>query len=72
MALLIESGYPVLIVDLGSGPEKIIHNKFVSDNVWRQIIIDRLASTRMTLSSSKYFVLMFFEIFLSELAKMSD
>jgi laminin alpha 3/5 len=43
MALLIESGYPVLIVDLGSGPEKIIHNKFVSDNIWRQIIIDRLA-----------------------------
>lgn len=43
MALLIESGYPVLIVDLGSGPEKIIHNRFVSDNVWRQIIIDRLA-----------------------------
>lgn len=41
MALLIESGYPVLIVDLGSGPEKIIHDKFVSDNVWRQIIIDR-------------------------------
>jgi len=43
MALLIESGYPVLMVDLGSGPEKIIHNKFVSDNIWRQIIIDRLA-----------------------------
>lgn len=42
MALMIESGYPVLIVDLGSGPEKIINNKFVSDNVWRQIIIDRL------------------------------
>lgn len=41
MALLIESGYPVLIVDLGSGPERIIHNKFVSDYVWRQIIIDR-------------------------------
>lgn len=41
MALLIESGYPVLIIDLGSGPEKIINNKFVSDNVWRQIIVDR-------------------------------
>ncbi|XP_023289722.1 laminin subunit alpha, partial [Orussus abietinus] len=41
MALLIESGYPVLIVDLGSGPERIISNKFVSDNVWRQVIIDR-------------------------------
>lgn len=42
MALMIESGYPVLLVDLGSKPEKIIHNKFVSDNVWRQIIVDRL------------------------------
>ncbi|XP_033329969.2 laminin subunit alpha [Megalopta genalis] len=41
MALVIESGYPVLIMDLGSGPEKIINNKFVSDNVWRQIIVDR-------------------------------
>lgn len=49
MALLIESGYPVLIVDVGSGPEKIINNKFVSDNVWRQIIIDRLMSTHMIL-----------------------
>ena len=41
MALLIESGYPVLILDYGSGPEKIINNKFVSDNVWRQIIVER-------------------------------
>ncbi|XP_035729977.1 laminin subunit alpha-like isoform X2 [Vespa mandarinia] len=41
MALLIESGYPVLILDLGSGPTKVISNKFVSDNIWRQIIIDR-------------------------------
>lgn len=49
MALLIESGYPVLIVDLGSGPEKIIHNKFVSDNVWRQIIIDRLVPIHLAL-----------------------
>nr|XP_031828013.1 laminin subunit alpha isoform X2 [Nomia melanderi] len=41
MALMIENGYPVLIIDLGSGPEKIINNKYVSDNVWRQIIVDR-------------------------------
>lgn len=39
---MIESGYPVLIIDLGSGPEKIIHNKFVSDDIWRQIIVSRL------------------------------
>lgn len=41
MALMIESGYPVLIMDLGSGPEKVISNRFVSDNVWRQVIVDR-------------------------------
>ncbi|XP_017881365.1 laminin subunit alpha [Ceratina calcarata] len=41
MALMIEGGYPVLILDFGSGPEKIISNKFVSDDVWRQIIVDR-------------------------------
>lgn len=41
LALMIESGYPVLIIDLGSGPVKIISNKYVSDNIWRQIIVDR-------------------------------
>ncbi|XP_015117099.1 laminin subunit alpha [Diachasma alloeum] len=41
LALMIESGYPVLVIDLGSGPVKIVNNKFVSDNVWRQIIVDR-------------------------------
>ena len=41
MALMIENGYPVLIMDLGSGPEKVISNKFVSDGIWRQIIVDR-------------------------------
>ncbi|XP_008557031.1 laminin subunit alpha [Microplitis demolitor] len=41
LALMIEGGYPVLIIDLGSGPVKIINNKYVSDNVWRQIIVDR-------------------------------
>lgn len=53
MALLIESGYPVLIVDLGSGPERIIHNRFVSDNVWRQIIIERLALINLLFDSEK-------------------
>ncbi|KAK0176557.1 hypothetical protein PV328_000678 [Microctonus aethiopoides] len=41
LALMIESGYPVLVIDLGSGPVKIISNKFVSDNIWRQIIVER-------------------------------
>lgn len=41
MALLIENGYPVLVVDLGSGPERIISNKYVSDDIWRQVLIER-------------------------------
>ena len=43
MALSIEAGYPVLTLDFGSGPKRIINNKrYVSDNVWRQLIVDRL------------------------------
>lgn len=42
MALTIENGYPVLLMDLGSGTTKIVNNnRTVSDNVWRQIIVDR-------------------------------
>ncbi|XP_031783644.1 laminin subunit alpha [Nasonia vitripennis] len=41
MALSIEGGYPILTLDLGSGPQKIIGNRYVSDNVWRQLIVDR-------------------------------
>ncbi|XP_012267208.2 laminin subunit alpha [Athalia rosae] len=41
MALLVENGYPVLVVDLGTGPERIISNKYVADNIWRQVIIER-------------------------------
>ncbi|XP_046433556.1 laminin subunit alpha [Neodiprion fabricii] len=41
MALLVENGYPVLVVDLGSGPERIISNRYVADNVWRQVIVER-------------------------------
>ncbi|XP_050097931.1 laminin subunit alpha isoform X1 [Anopheles aquasalis] len=41
MALEIENGYPVLSVDLGSDPEKVINPKYVADNKWYQAIIDR-------------------------------
>lgn len=42
MALTIENGYPVLLMDLGSGTTKIVNNnKTVSDNVWRQLIVER-------------------------------
>ena len=43
MALTIENGYPVLTLDLGSGPQRIISNQYVSDWTWRQIIIDRFS-----------------------------
>lgn len=41
LALQIENGYPILTIDLGSGAEKIISEKFVSDNVWYQAVVDR-------------------------------
>ncbi|KAJ8668735.1 hypothetical protein QAD02_010398 [Eretmocerus hayati] len=41
MAIYIEGGYPVLILDLGSGPQKIVGNRVVSDDKWRQLIVDR-------------------------------
>ncbi|XP_063239907.1 laminin subunit alpha [Bacillus rossius redtenbacheri] len=41
LALEIENGFPVLTVDLGSGPQRIISSKFVADNVWYQAIIER-------------------------------
>lgn len=41
MALEIENGYPILTMDLGNGPEKIISNKNVSDGQWHQVIVER-------------------------------
>lgn len=41
MAIEIQNGYPVLTIDLGNGPKKIIGNKYVADNNWYQIIVDR-------------------------------
>lgn len=41
MALEIENGYPILTVDLGDGPEKIISNKNVANGKWHQVIVDR-------------------------------
>jgi laminin alpha 3/5 len=41
LALQIENGYPVLTIDVGSGAQKIISDKFVSDDVWYQAIIER-------------------------------
>lgn len=41
MELELENGYPVLNVDLGNGPEKIIGKKYVADDKWYQVIVDR-------------------------------
>lgn len=41
MALEIENGYPILHVDLGNGPEKIISNKNVANGKWHQVIVER-------------------------------
>lgn len=41
MAIEVENGYPVLLVDVGDGPERIISNKLVDDDKWYEAIIDR-------------------------------
>lgn len=41
MALLIQNGYPVLRLDVGNGPEKVVSSKYVSDDTWYQFIIER-------------------------------
>lgn len=41
MALEIENGYPVLNMDIGNGPQRIINKKYVADGKWYQVIIDR-------------------------------
>lgn len=41
MALVIENGYPSLILDVGNGIERVLNEKYVSDGKWYQFIIDR-------------------------------
>ncbi|XP_075229000.1 laminin subunit alpha [Lycorma delicatula] len=45
MALEIENGFPTVTIDLGSGPTKIINDKFVADDQWYQAIIERVGKT---------------------------
>lgn len=42
MALVVQNGFPVLKLDIGNGPDQVILNKYVADNVWRQFIIERV------------------------------
>lgn len=41
MAVEIENGYPILTIDLGNGPQKIISETYVADDKWHQIIVER-------------------------------
>lgn len=41
MALEIENGYPILAMDLGNGPDKIISKKNVANGKWHQAIVER-------------------------------
>ncbi|KAK4877517.1 hypothetical protein RN001_010023 [Aquatica leii] len=43
MALEVENGYLILTTDIGNGPQRIVNNKFVSNDTWYQFIIDRTA-----------------------------
>lgn len=41
MAIEIENGYPVLSIDVGDGPERIISQKKVDDDKWYEAIVER-------------------------------
>ncbi|KAB0790802.1 hypothetical protein PPYR_15312 [Photinus pyralis] len=43
MALEVENGYLVFTMDVGNGPQRVVNNKFVSNDTWYQFIIDRTA-----------------------------
>lgn len=44
MALQIENGYPILLIDVGTGPEKVINNKNVANGKWYQAIVERVGN----------------------------
>lgn len=41
LALEVENGFPVLTIDVGNGPEKLISNKNVANGQWHQAVIER-------------------------------
>jgi len=45
MALEVENGYPVLTMDLGSGPQRIMNEKFVADDRWYKASVNRAGKT---------------------------
>ena len=51
LALEVDGGYPVLTMDLGSGPQKIRNPKYVADDQWHKATVDRVGKTvRFTIS----------------------
>lgn len=41
MALEVQNGFPVLKYEIGNGPDTLIVDKKVDDNVWRQFIVEK-------------------------------
>lgn len=41
IAVEIDHGYPVLVMDIGNGPERIINDKYVADGEWHEFIVER-------------------------------
>ena len=54
MTLEIRNGLLTLTTDLGSGPQAIVNDRYVSDNVWYQAIVQRTGkSVRLTVRAEK-------------------
>lgn len=45
MALQVQNGYLVLLMDIGSGISTVVSDKSVSDNNWYKATIERYRST---------------------------
>lgn len=45
MSVEVDRGYPVLALDLGSGPQRIMNDKYVADNQWYKATVDRSGKT---------------------------
>jgi len=41
MALQVQSGYLVLLIDIGSEPSTVVSDKKVSDNKWYKATVER-------------------------------
>lgn len=54
MTLEVRNGYLTLTTDLGSGPQPIVNDRFVADNVWYQAVVQRTGkSVQLTVRAEK-------------------